>query len=143
MPVLATAESGTCVLRPRSNTGASSYEIPLDAARLCFPGQDVHGALTAGQASAATFEGADVPVQVRTAMCDSSPRIIVEFAISSRNIWYPANAGDSSKYFFATAMAAKVAGQKMYFLGTDDTATSYCVTGGTGRLVQVFGINDG
>jgi hypothetical protein len=99
-------------------------------------------ALCALPASAATFEGADVPIRVRTAMCDSNPRFIVEFAISSRNIWYPANAGESSKFFLATAMAAKVAGQKMYFLGTDDTVTPYCVTGGSGRLVQVFGISD-
>jgi hypothetical protein len=83
-----------------------------------------------------------VPVQVRTAMCNSFPRIMVEFADASKNIWYPANAGESSKYFLATALAAKTSGQRMYFLGIDDTVTSYCVTGGSGREVQVFGVSD-
>lgn len=102
----------------------------------------VSAVLAVGEASAATFEGWEVPVQVRTAMCDSSPRILVEFADGSKNIWYPANAGDSSKFFLSTALAAKVAGQRMYFLGLDNTVTTYCVSGGYGRQVQVFGISD-
>lgn len=96
--------------------------------------------LIAGQASAVNFEEALVPIQVRTAMCDSNPRIFVEFADSSKNIWYPANAGESSKYFLATALAAKVSGQKMYFLGTDSTATFYCIT--SARQVTIFGLSD-
>lgn len=99
----------------------------------------VCAALIAGEASAVTFEGSEVPIQVRTAMCDSNPRILVEFADSSKNIWYPANEGDSSKYFLATALAAKVAGQTMYFLGLNDAVTFYCVA--SGRRVQVFGVN--
>lgn len=99
-------------------------------------------AIVSREAPAVTFAGAEVPTRVRTAMCNAFPRIIVEFADSSKTIWYPAGAGESSKYFLATALAAKIAGQKMYFLGTDDTVTSYCVTSGAGREVQVFGVSD-
>jgi|SRR5688500_11719338 hypothetical protein len=97
-------------------------------------------AFIAGKASAVNFEGAEVPIRVRTAVCDSNPRILVEFADPSKNIWYPANAGDNSKFFLATALAAKVAGQKMYFLGVDDTATFYCLA--TARYAHVFGISE-
>jgi hypothetical protein len=98
-------------------------------------------ALIGCEASAAVFQGWEVPIQVRTAWCDSNPRIFVEFADSSKNIWYPANSGDSSKFFLSTALAAKVSGQKMYFLGSDETVTSYCIT--SGKLVQIFGVSDG
>lgn len=97
------------------------------------------GTLVAAETPAANFEGSLVPIRVRTAMCDSNPRILVEFADTSKNVWYPANLGDSSKYFLATALAAKVSGQELYFLGVDDTATFYCV--GAGRQVQVFGVS--
>jgi hypothetical protein len=94
------------------------------------------------EASAASFEEWAVPIQVYTAMCNEYPRIVVEFADSTKNIWYPAYAGESAKFFLATALAAKVSGEKMYFLGTDDTRTLYCVQGGWAREVQVFGIGE-
>ena len=97
-------------------------------------------ALIGCEASAAVFQGWEVPIQVRTAWCDSSPRILVEFADSTKNIWYPANAGDSSKFFLSTALAAKVSGQKMYFLGSDETVTFYCIS--SGRAVHIFGVSD-
>src|SRR5688572_24294139 len=73
--------------------------------------------LMASEASAVVFEGTELPVRVRTAVCDSAPRIIVEFADPSKNIWFPANAGDSSKFFLSTALTAKASGQRMYFFG--------------------------
>lgn len=100
----------------------------------------IGAALVAGQASAANFEGAEVPILVRTAVCNSYPRIIVQFADPSKNIWYPADAGDTSKQFLATALAAKIAGQKMYFLGVDEPATYYCIA--TARYAHIFGISD-
>lgn len=116
--------------------GMSSRAIPLSftsAKALLL----TCGALIAGQAPAATFEGASIPTSVRTLMCDSNPRIVVQFA-NATTIWYPAN-WESSKLFLATALAAKAAEQKMYYLGTDDTLSFYCV-GGSARQVLGFGL---
>ncbi|GFE82242.1 hypothetical protein GCM10011487_42420 [Steroidobacter agaridevorans] len=95
--------------------------------------------LIAGQAPAAPFEGASVPTSVRTLICDSNPRIVVLLA-NGTNIWYPAN-WESSKLFLATALAAKAAGQNMYYLGTDDTLSVYC-TLNSARQVLGFGMED-
>lgn len=96
-------------------------------------------ALIAGQAPAATFEGASIPTSVRTLMCNSTPRIVVQLA-NGTSIWYPAD-WESSKFFLSTALAAKAAGQKMYYLGTDDTLSFYCV-GNSARQVLGFGMED-
>ena len=89
----------------------------------------------------AGFEESNVPIAVKVLYCDYNPRIVVQFADASKNIWYPANANDQSKAFLATALAAKVSSQKMYYLGTGDPAalTSYCI-GASARRVDVFGI---
>jgi hypothetical protein len=91
--------------------------------------------------AAAAFEEANTPVAVRVLYCDSNPRIVVQFADASKNIWYPANAGDQSKAFLATALTAKTSAQQMYYLGVGDAnaLTSYCI-GATARRVDVFGL---
>lgn len=118
----------------------SSTTTPCRATRKVTALMAVCATLVASEASAAVFEGTELPVRVRTAMCDSFPRIIVEFADPSKNIWYPANAGDGSKFFLSTALTAKSSGQRMYFLGVEDVLTFYCVT--SARQVHVFGVSD-
>jgi hypothetical protein len=89
----------------------------------------------------ASFEEWTVPVAVKTLYCDSSPRIVVQFADSAKNIWYPANLGDQSKAFLATAMAAKLSGKNLYYFGSGDAsaATVYCISVAA-RRVEIFGI---
>lgn len=89
----------------------------------------------------ASFEESNVPVAVKVLYCDSNPRIIVQFADASKNIWYPANAADQSKAFLATALTAKTSSQKLYYLGNGDPTamTAYCI-GASARRVDIFGI---
>jgi hypothetical protein len=89
----------------------------------------------------AAFEESNVPIAVKTLYCDASPRILVQFADPSKNVWYPANAADQSKAFLAIALAAKASGQKLYYYGTGDPTvlTSYCV-GVSARRVDMFGL---
>lgn len=93
-------------------------------------------------AAFAAFEEANVPVSVKALYCDSNPRILVEFADASKNIWFPANAGDQSKAFLAAALTAKAAAQKLYYLGSDPAAlTSYCVSA-SARQIIAFGLTN-
>ena len=90
----------------------------------------------------AAFEESGIPVAVKTLYCDSNPRILVQFADASKNVWYPANAGDQSKAFLATAMAAKLAGRSLYYYGAGDPAalTTYCINV-SARKIEIFGLD--
>ncbi|SRR6266568_4858372 len=89
----------------------------------------------------ADFEESIVPTSVKTLYCDSNPRILVQFADASKNVWYPANAADQSKAFLATALAAKAGSQKLYFYGSGDAAalTTYCINV-SARQIKMFGL---
>src|SRR5579871_3736540 len=89
----------------------------------------------------ADFSNQLVPIAVTAMYCDSNPRIVVEFSDSSQNVWYPANLGTQSTEFYATAMAAKTAGQNFFFYGAESgaTPTSYCLST-TARQVYLFGL---
>ncbi len=91
-------------------------------------------------AAHADFEGADVPIAVKYLPCDSAPRILVQFADGSKNIWYPANGGDNSKAFLAVALAAKASGSPMYYYGhgSGTAVTTYCIAV-SARAVTMFG----
>ena len=91
--------------------------------------------------ASASFEESNVPVSVKVLYCDTNPRILVQFSDSTKNVWYPANAADQSKAFLATALAAKTAGQKLYYYGTGDATalTTYCITA-SARQVSIFGL---
>src|SRR5690242_14758338 len=77
----------------------------------------------------ADFQGAAVPTSVDVLYCDSNPRILVQFADSTQNIWYPANLGDQSKAFLTMAITAKTSGQNLYYYGSGagTTTSSYCL----------------
>ena len=89
----------------------------------------------------ASFDESNVPISVKILYCDTNPRIVVQFADATKNVWYPANAADQSKAFLATALAAKTANQRFYYYGSGDPAalTSYCV-GVSARRVELFGL---
>jgi hypothetical protein len=97
-------------------------------------------ALFSGPARA-DFEGSDVPIAVKVLYCDYNPRIVVQFADATKNVWYPANSGDQSKEFLSAALAAKVAGQGFYYFGTGDgtNITTYCISVAA-RPVFIFGL---
>ena len=88
-----------------------------------------------------SFEEANVPTAVKVLYCDNNSRILVQFSDPSKNVWYPANNGDPSKAFLATALAAKASGQKLYYYGLGDPAalTSYCISA-SARQVSIFGL---
>ena len=90
----------------------------------------------------AAFEEWNVPIAVKSLYCDGAPRIVVQFADASKNIWYPANAGESSRAFLATAMAAKISGTRLYYYGGGDPAalTTYCINV-SARPVYMFGLH--
>lgn len=93
-------------------------------------------------AAFAAFEESNVPISVRVLHCDANSRILVQFADASKNVWYPGNAGDQSKAFLATALAAKATSQKFYYYGLGDPSdlTTYCI-GVSARQVQIFGVD--
>ena len=80
-------------------------------------------------AALADFQGSAVPTSVDVLYCDSNPRILVQFADATQNVWFPANQGDQSKEFLSVAIAAKTTGQNLYFYGAGSgTVTSaYCL----------------
>lgn len=88
----------------------------------------------------ADFEGAGVPTSVKVLYCDYNPRIVVQFADATQNVWFPANSGDQSKEFLSVAMAAKAAGQNFYYYGQGTpTLTTYCISV-SARQVLIFGL---
>jgi hypothetical protein len=120
----------------RSTTMAKSLHA-------CFASVLAATCLTFSSPVFADFEEALVPIAVKTLYCDYNPRIVVQFADASKNIWYPANLGDQSKAFLSTALAAKVVSQRLYFLGVGDPAslTTYCINV-SARQARVFGLVD-
>lgn len=97
--------------------------------------------LMLSSSSFGAFEGSNVPISVKVLYCDNNSRIVVQFADASKNVWYPANAGDQSKAFLATALAAKASSQKLYYYGSGDpsAATTYCLNI-SARQVYLFGL---
>ena len=91
--------------------------------------------------ASAAFEEANAPVSVKALYCDSSPRILGRFADPSKNVCYPAGAGDQSKAHLATALAAKASGQKLYCYGLGDpaTLTTHCINVAA-RQIAIFGL---
>src|ERR1700755_2591839 len=87
------------------------------------------GAVLGSPAALADFQGAAVPTSVTVLYCDNNPRIVVTFADSSQNVWYPANQSDQSKEFLSVAMAAKTTGQSLFYYGSGTrTLTAYCLS---------------
>lgn len=91
--------------------------------------------------SNAAFEGSDVPISIKALYCDSNPRIVVQFADASKNVWFPANSGDSSKTFLSLALTAKASSLRLYYYGVGNATdlTTYCVNV-SARQVTFFGI---
>ena len=89
---------------------------------------------------AAGFSGGLKPIAYKTIICDGNPRILVQFADATQNIWYSANS-EHSDSFLSAALAATSANLEFWFMGSDDTATAYCI-GGTARQVHSWGITN-
>jgi hypothetical protein len=91
------------------------------------------------QVHAAPFQGSEIPSGVYILPCDGNPRISVTFDNDVPSVWYSLK-GLYAKEFLSVALAAKASKSKLYFYGSNDVSTPYCIAQGNARQIYMIGM---